>query len=127
MEPQQGLTLRLHGPLDDEECSSVRRMLAPAIGGGLRHLVLDLAEVPALTPAGVSLLRSLDRHLHRLQGGLVVLHPTADVLRTLRIHDLQHLLEVRDLERPPVPSARPAAKKPEPEKVAGVIPLVRRA
>lgn len=128
MEPERGKTLRLHGILDDEKCDSVRGELAPALAAGLRHLVLDLAGVPTLSPSGVAMLRGLDRHLHRLQGGLVLLHPTPEVLATLRIHDLQHLLEVRDLEPPVIRARQPAAEpRPRPGQVAGVIPLVRRA
>jgi anti-anti-sigma factor len=117
MESEQGTALRLHGELDDDACVAIRRRLAPLLSAGLRHLVLDLSEVTALPQPGVQLLRSLDTHL-----GLVLLHPSEEVLSTLRIYELGHLLEVRDVD-PPVPM--PVAPPKPPERLAELLPLVR--
>lgn len=120
MEPEQGTVLRLHGELDDEACASVRRQLAPQVADGLRHVLFDLRDVTAVPQAGVQLLRSMDQHLRRQQGGLLLLHANEPVRRTLRINDLSHLLQVRDLEPP---AAQPIRKpRPAPD-VPGVIPL----
>ena len=126
MEPQQGTVLRLHGELDEERCAAVRAELAPKLAEGLRHLVLDLSDVTGIAVPGLRMLRSLDRHLRAQQGGLVVLRPSEDVRATLRVYDLEHLLEVRDA---PPGRQRPAATRPErvPDRMAGVVPLVRRA
>lgn len=120
MEPEQGTVLRLHGELDDEACARVRRELAPQLAAGLRHVLLDLSHVTDLSPQAVEMLRSMDQHLRRQQGGLLLVHASGPVRRTLRINDLEQLLQVRDLE-PPV--ARPVrTPRPKPD-VAGVIPL----
>jgi len=124
MEHQQGTTLRLQGELDDEACASVRRELAPAVAAGLRHLVLDMSRVTRIGPPGLQLLRSLDRHLRREGGAMVVLRPSREVVRTLRTYDLEGLLQLRDLD-PPAPRRALPSRAPEP--VAGVVPLVRRA
>jgi anti-anti-sigma factor len=124
MEAQQGRTLRLHGELDEETCSAVRRELAPALAAGLRHLVLDLTGVAAVRLDGLRLLRSLDRHLRRRGGALLVVHATDEVERALRTYELAGLLELRDVRPPAVSRTRP----PRPaERVAPVVPLVRRA
>ena len=122
MEPEQGAVLRLHGELDDEALSAVRRQLAPRLAEGLRHVLLDLTHVTSLPRPAVRLLEGLDAHLRSRQGGLLLIHANADVRRTLRINDLWHLLEVRDLEPPTVAPARPA---PAPAAAPGVIPLRR--
>jgi anti-sigma B factor antagonist len=124
MEPKQGTVLRLQGELDEDGCAEVRRQLAPAVTHGLRHLVIDLSEVSEVSLAGVQMLRSLDRHLRGQQGGLLLLHASDEVRRTLRVNELEGLLEVRDLEAPKV--RRTPARKHH-EELAGVIPLVRRA
>jgi anti-anti-sigma regulatory factor len=118
MESEQGTALRLHGELDDEACAAIRRTLAPLLSAGLRHLVLDLSEVTALPQPAVELLRSLDAHL----GGLILLHPSEEVLSRLRTYDLAHLLEVREVD-PPLP--RPVAPPKPPERLAELLPLVR--
>ncbi|MCU1624659.1 MAG: hypothetical protein JWL79_3504 [Frankiales bacterium] len=118
MESERGTALRLHGELDDEACAVIRRRLAPLLSAGLRHLVLDLSEVTALPQPGVELLRSLDAHL----GGVVLMHPSDEVLSTLRVYDLGQLLLVRDVD-PPAP--RPVAPPKPPERLAELLPLVR--
>ena len=123
MDSQQGRTLRLQGHLDDEQCSAVRRELAPALAAGLRHLVLDLTDVPSVGVDGLRLLRSLDRHLRSRGGGLLVVHPTDGVLRSLRTYELSGLLELQDSRKPPVRTPPPRSVEP----VAPVLPLVRRA
>ena len=123
MTTQQDTVLRLHGELDDDGCDAVRRMLAPWVAKGLQHLVLDLSAVTAVPLPGVRLLRSLDRHLRAQQGGLVVTHPSEAARTALRVNELEHLLEIRDLE--PFPRRVPP-RKPQ-EGLAGVVPLVRRA
>jgi len=117
VEPEQGAVLRLHGELDDEACSAVRRQLAPRLAAGLRHVLLDLSHVTAVLPTAVAMLRALDGHLRRQQGGLLLVHARPAVRRVLRVHDLEHLLEVRDLE-PPLVVPRPLVDD-------GVVPLHR--
>ena len=124
MEQRQGITLRLHGELDDEACAGLRRQLAPALADGLRHLVLDVSRVTSVKVEGMHLLRSLDTHLRQQGGGLVLLRPSEEVVRTLRTYDLEGLLQLRDLE--PQSAPRPRPRRPQ-EPVAGVVPLVRRA
>ena len=123
MTTQQDTVLRLHGELDDEGCDAVRRMLAPMVTKGLRHLVLDLSAVTAVPLPGVRLLRSLDRHLRGQQGGLVVTNASETARTALRRNELDHLLELRDLE----PVARPVPPRKPKEGLAGVVPLIRRA
>lgn len=118
MEPEQGAVLRLQGELDDEACAAVRRQLAPRLGEGVRHVLLDLAHVSTLTPAAVGMLRALSEHLRRRDGGLLLVHAPAAVRRALRVNDLEHLIEVRDLEPPVLPTR-------EAPPAAGVIPLRR--
>ena len=125
MEPEQGTVLRMHGEVDDEACAAVRRELAPLLADGLRHLVLDLSEVTALQPVAVALLGSLDRHLRRQQGGLLLVHAPAAVQRTLAINDLDGLLSVRDL--PPAVPRPPRAADPQRPPLPDVIPLHGRA
>ncbi len=123
MGSEQGTALRLQGTIDSEACSAVRRELAPRLAEGIRHVVLDLGDVTELQTPGVLMLRSLDAHLRRLQGGLVVVHPSPHVASTLRVHELDHLQRVRDLER----QASPPPRRAEPETLSNLVPLVRRA
>lgn len=123
MEPEQGEVLRLHGELDDEACAALRRLLAPRLGEGVRHVLLDLTHVSALTPAAVGMLRALSEHLRRRAGGLLLVHAQPAVRRSLRVNDLEHLLQVRDLDH--ATPAAPARKPRVPAPVAGVIPIRR--
>lgn len=116
MYPQQGTLLRLHGELDDDGCAAVRRQLASALAQGVRHVLLDLADVSELSLAGVRMLRCLDQHLRRRQGGLLLLKPTDAVRSTLMINELDSLLAVRDLAPARVPQ----------DGLGNVLPLVRR-
>lgn len=116
MDVRQGTLLRLHGELDDDNCAAVRRQLAPALSHGVRHVLLDLADVTELSFAGVQMLRSLDQHLRGREGGLLLLKPSDAVRSTLMINELDGLLGVRDLA--PLPTAE--------ESLASVLPLVRR-
>ena len=120
MEPEQGTVLRLHGEIDDDACAAVRKQLAPQLSAGLRHVLFDLRHVTALSPQAVQMMRSMDRHLRRQQGGLLLVHASGPVRRTLLINDLEHLLEVRDLEPPVAPPLR--RPRPEPDD-SSVIPL----
>jgi anti-anti-sigma factor len=125
MRPEQGTVLRLQGELDEDGCAAVRRQLAPKLASGLRHVVLDLTEVTDIGKDGLQMLRSLDRFLRRQRGSLLVLQPSAEVRASLRVNELEHLLQVRDLE-----VARPRSSQPAPTTTghrAGVVPLVRRA
>jgi anti-anti-sigma factor len=125
MRPEQGTVLRLQGELDEDGCAAVRRQLAPTLASGERHVVLELTEVTDIGKDGLQMLRSLDRFLRRQQGGLLVLHPSAEVRATLRVYELEHLFQVRDIE-----VARPRPSQPAPAAAghrAGVVPLVRRA
>ena len=123
MEPEQGAALRLHGTIDDEACAAIRRELAPRLAAGVRHVVLDLHDVEELLQPGVLLLRSLDAHLRRLRGGLVCVHPSPAILSTLKVHELTHLLLLRDLE----PMATPPPARTAPQPLPNLVPLVRRA
>lgn len=122
MDPQQGTTLRLHGTLDDESCVALRRDLARRLAAGARHVVLDLASVDAIGAAGIRMLDSLDRHLRAQQGALLLVNPTRAVATTLKIYELDSLMQIRDLEPArPVPVRKPA------EPALNVVPLARRA
>ena len=123
MSSEQGTSLRLQGIIDSEACSAVRRELAPRLAEGVRHVVLDLKDVDELRTPGVLLLRSLDAHLRRLRGGLVVTHAPPAVASTLRVHELGHLQRVRDLEQ----KASPPPARTEPETLTNLVRLVRRA
>ena len=120
---EQGTFLRLQGTIDSEACSAVRRELAPRLAAGARHVVLDLTAVTDLQTPGVLMLRSLDAHLRRLRGGLVVVHASPHVASTLRVHELDHLQRVRDLEQ----TASPLPARTEPETLPNLVPMVRRA
>jgi anti-anti-sigma factor len=130
MELQQGTALRLHGELDDEACASVRRRLAPLLAQGLQHLVIDLSNVHALTSDGVRLFTGLDQHLRRQGGGLILIHANPMVGRSVRVHELGDLLDIRDrrhAERPTVVDLRdPAESGEDVGRLAGVVPLTRR-
>jgi anti-anti-sigma factor len=123
VEPEQGAVLGLQGELDDEACAALRRQLAPRLGEGARHVLLDLAHVSALTPSAVGMLRALSEHLRRRAGGLLLVHAQPSVRRSLRVNDLEHLLQVRDLD--PLAPAPPALKPRIPASTDGVIPIRR--
>jgi stage II sporulation protein AA (anti-sigma F factor antagonist) len=114
MDPQHGTLLRLHGELDEDGCAAVRRQLASDLSHGVRHVLLDLADVTELSLAGVHMLRCLDEHLRGRQGGLLLLKPSDAVRSTLKINELDNLLAVGDLA--PAPQ----------QALASVLPLVRR-
>jgi anti-anti-sigma factor len=131
MELQRGTALRLHGELDDEACASVRRRLAPLLARGLRHLVVDLSGVHALTSDGVRLFTGLDQHLRRQGGGLVLIHANPMVERSVRVHELGDLLDIRDRRHAERPSTTvdlrdPADSGEDVGRLAGVVPLTRR-
>jgi anti-anti-sigma factor len=129
MEPKQGSALRLHGELDDEACAAVRRRLAPLLARELRHLVIDLSGVHTLSSAGVQLLQGLEQHLRRQGGALILIHPTPAVERSLHVHELGDLLEIRDLlhaEPPRTVVVLDDADEDAAASLAGVVPLTRR-
>jgi anti-anti-sigma factor len=131
MELQQGTALRLHGELDDEACASVRGRLAPLLARGLRHLVIDLSGVHALTSDGVRLFTGLDLHLRRQGGGLILIHASPTVERSVRVHELGDLLDIRDRKHAERPSTTvdlrdPAESGEDVGRLAGVVPLTRR-
>ncbi|MCU1600584.1 MAG: hypothetical protein JWO22_1293 [Frankiales bacterium] len=123
MSSEQGTALRLQGIIDSEACSAVRRELAPRLAAGVRHVVLDLSDVTEVHTPGVLMMRSLDAHLRRLRGGLVITHASPYVASTLRVHELDHLQRMRDLEQ----RATPPPARTEPETLPNLLPLVRRA
>lgn len=122
MEPEQGVALRLQGTVDDEACLSVRRELAPRLAAGARHVVLDLGDVTHLAPPAIRMLRSLDQHL---AGGLLLVRANEHATSQLRVHELDHLLQLQDLKHQEAPAAGPVNRK-EPD-LTNIVPLVRRA
>jgi anti-anti-sigma factor len=86
--------LRPVGPLDADTCGQLRYQLAAAFAADVTSVVVDLSEVPSLDVVGLGVLTGAAKHLNRRDGQLLLAHPSAEVLTTLRINDVERLLEV---------------------------------
>ena len=91
--PEPVLVLKPQGPLDADSCGELRHQLAAAFGVGVRTVGIDLTGVPAIDQTGIGLLQGAARHLRRRGGSLTITRATPAVATTLRIHDLEDLLQ----------------------------------
>jgi anti-anti-sigma factor len=90
----QALLLRPTGPLDVESCGSLRHQLAAAFAAGVTRVVVDLRDTDLVDLTGLGVLAGAARYLAKQGGALVVTHASPAVLSTMRVNDLDALLEV---------------------------------
>jgi anti-anti-sigma factor len=67
----------------------LRSQMREVVDGGVRHLVVDLANVQMVDSSGIGLLISAHNSLHKLGGRLAIVHASKDILdlfHTMRIH-----------------------------------------
>ena len=67
----------------------LRVRMRAMVAEGVRELVVDLTDVRMVDSSGIGLLISACNSLHKVGGGLAVIHASAEVLelfRTMRMH-----------------------------------------
>jgi anti-sigma B factor antagonist len=67
----------------------LRSKMRAIVAVGVRELVVDLTDVRMVDSSGIGLLISAYNSLHKIGGGLAVIHASAEVLelfRTMRMH-----------------------------------------
>ena len=94
--PEPGLVKRLivAGHLDDPGAERLRALLTDAILPGL-ELTLDVSRVTRLTYPALEALVAAHRRLQEGAGSLVLLAPSAPVVRALRVSGLDRVLVVQ--------------------------------
>ncbi|TAJ24672.1 MAG: anti-sigma factor antagonist, partial [Nitrospirae bacterium] len=86
------LDVAVKGRLDAYWAEHLARLLAEAIGGGTRHLRLDLGEVDYLSSAGIRVLLQYYKQLKGGRGSFLVSATSAPVKTVLALVGLEELL-----------------------------------
>jgi len=90
-----GSLIRLRGELDVATAPPLQRRLDTLIQRGVRHLVVDLADLSFCDLAGVRVLLSADRELGTRGGRLTLLGPCGCVSRISTVFDLTSQLPIQ--------------------------------
>ena len=88
--------LSLDGSLDPASSDRLRARLLDDLVPG-RRMVLDLSEVTHLSSAALAVLVSVHRRLRDGGGSLVIVAPSAAVVREMRVSGLYRVIEVEGL------------------------------
>ena len=85
----------LHGrsTIDDGESELLSRRLGNLVGGGVRKLLLNLADLTQIDSSGVSVIAETYVSLKRLGGRLKLLRPRGRVLQVLTVFRFLEVLE----------------------------------
>jgi anti-sigma B factor antagonist len=78
-----------HGDVVASSVPELRPALGELVRGGLRDMVLDLADTAMIDSTGLGLLLSAFNSLHKVQGKFAVVNASEEILelfRTLRLH-----------------------------------------
>ncbi|MBN2333499.1 MAG: STAS domain-containing protein [Deltaproteobacteria bacterium] len=71
---------------------------------GLKHLVVDLGDVPNIDSSALGVLFSLYKHLVQKNGSLVLLRPTGMVAEVVHITHMEKIVQIKQSldELPPI-------------------------
>ena len=103
------LRLRPLGILDSDTCVGLRAHLGAAFAIGVDAVEIDLQDVSSIDETGLGVLAGAARHLCSRGGSLWLVHPSVRVLKSLRINELLHLVQVC-----PSPALLPPVAMPAP-------------
>lgn len=90
--------LRLRGRLDAYWSDYLAREMDQVIENGGRQLLLDLAETPFISSAGIGVLIRYHKQLNRIGGRLAVIRPAEPVRRVLELTRLDEILCLKESE-----------------------------
>ena len=80
------------GELDIASASQLRRVIGDLMGAGIRVVTVDLSDTDFVDSSGLGALLWADHRLRQAGGGLTVVNPHHDVLRTIQLAGLDGLL-----------------------------------
>ena len=86
----------LRGEIDVEDCVTTKERLHGLVDDGIRHLVLDLAELSFIDSTALGMLVGLHRRLEGLEGRLHLRAPTPPIRRALAVTGLDRILHITD-------------------------------
>jgi anti-anti-sigma factor len=88
-------TLRLHGQVIFSDCQRLSQVANNLMASPeLKHLCIDLGEVPYVDSSGMGMLLVIRTHAARKQLHLTVAHPTTAVERTFKTFQFDRLFEI---------------------------------
>ena len=91
---ERSTVLKLQGELDVATAPALEASLASAFAGDPSSMVVDLSDLTFLDSTGIRVLVSAGRQAEDAGCSLVLLAPTAQVLRVLRLTGVDRLLAI---------------------------------
>lgn len=80
----------LHGTLDESNAPELARRIDAALGGGVRWLIVDMAEADPVADDALTSLVNAARELRSRRGELIVAGASGDVGARLGVYDVAH-------------------------------------
>jgi anti-sigma B factor antagonist len=92
---EHGCRLHIAGELDVGTAPELRQVIGDLMSGGVRTVVVDLAETDFLDSTGLAALLWAEHRLEAIGGSLAAVHPRDEVARVLAVAGADALVSAR--------------------------------
>ncbi len=87
-------TLFLQGRMDAQTSPLLEKELRSLVGRGKREIFVDCAGVPYVSSAGLRVFLSFQKQLKPISGGIVLLHPSENLMKVFELSGLDKLFDI---------------------------------
>jgi len=93
---QDVVVIKIKGELILEHVEELKTKLFPLLQEEYKAIILDLSEVEFMDSSGIGFLVSLNNQAKQLNKHLLLLNPSKEVIKTLKLVNIYHFFEKID-------------------------------